>query len=534
MNKILSIAVVFFVFLFCSCTDEPKETFGNVAGIVTTTDGEALEGASVNIPELKLTAITNEYGRFNMNEVKAGTYKFNVTCAGYRGFSQSVKIESGKLANANFQLISEGPLSFINKNLDFGTDLDELVCTIKNDTKTRVSWNVELSDSRWLSVEPKMGYLDVNESADLKFTAYRYNLNIEDTCYVTFRCAGTMYRLRASCAPSNKYLEILPNVLEFKNSNSVKFTIRNKGIETLSWASSNLASCLSLSTEWGAVKAGETDTVICTINRKVSSKYEGRFEIYDRNNVYTVSVNAPEVVQSSDLVVPDFLTAYFKFEDGVEDLCGTYSATPNYVSLGTDGVSGNCLKLYQPTETEGSPIASVRIKENLISTDFSVSFWTKSAYSDGVYFQSPSSDDYARFVLYCYRGNFWYMTDAYSVGYKGPTGTAFDETTKFSHRRINSFTEWHHIVVTSSYDVNTGYWTNTLYLDGDKEDVLKQYVTSSSGESKYPTEFWIGGNVTEQSKFKYLGARVCMDNFRIYKKHCLTDAEVKEIYQARQ
>jgi iron complex outermembrane recepter protein len=66
------IAFLLFAFVFTAANAQQN---GSINGVVKTTDGSAVEMATVSIADLKLGTSTNESGQFTINRVPAGTYK---------------------------------------------------------------------------------------------------------------------------------------------------------------------------------------------------------------------------------------------------------------------------------------------------------------------------------------------------------------------------------------------------------------------------------------------------------------------------
>ncbi|TLX70441.1 TonB-dependent receptor [Labilibacter sediminis] len=80
-----------------------------VAGKVTSTDNEALIGASVVLGSGKLGMSTSTNGTFEFTNIKAGKYTLNVTYIGYESYSTSLEVKEN--TNINIQLAAKSVLT---------------------------------------------------------------------------------------------------------------------------------------------------------------------------------------------------------------------------------------------------------------------------------------------------------------------------------------------------------------------------------------------------------------------------------------
>ncbi len=71
---------------------------GAIAGTVTDVDGEAVVGATVEIPFLGLGAATDANGQYRIADVPAGLHRVTIRIAGYRSAVRSVRVEPGAAA----------------------------------------------------------------------------------------------------------------------------------------------------------------------------------------------------------------------------------------------------------------------------------------------------------------------------------------------------------------------------------------------------------------------------------------------------
>lgn len=104
---IVAAAMVFAASLvWYSCTKEAEEENGSIYGIVTVT-GEPLKGIGVSLfsgNSLLLKTVTYDDGHYEFSELKPGEYTLTVEAEGYKKFSTSVVVESGRQARVDMQL----------------------------------------------------------------------------------------------------------------------------------------------------------------------------------------------------------------------------------------------------------------------------------------------------------------------------------------------------------------------------------------------------------------------------------------------
>lgn len=78
---------------------------GTVAGTVTDQNtGQPVAGARVQVRNTNIAAITNAEGRYTLRNVPAGTHGVRVSVIGFASVSQSVTVDAGGIATADFAL----------------------------------------------------------------------------------------------------------------------------------------------------------------------------------------------------------------------------------------------------------------------------------------------------------------------------------------------------------------------------------------------------------------------------------------------
>lgn len=80
---------------------------GSISGTVSATNGNLLEGATVRIEALNLTATSGRGGGFQLNGVPTGTHTVVVDYPGLTPFTSSVDVVSGQVATLNARLESD-------------------------------------------------------------------------------------------------------------------------------------------------------------------------------------------------------------------------------------------------------------------------------------------------------------------------------------------------------------------------------------------------------------------------------------------
>jgi len=80
------------------------QTTGSVRGRITSSNGDAVEAVSVGLQGTTQGDITDEQGRFTIRGVAPGTYTVVVSAVGLKTEQQSITVEAGQAATANFSL----------------------------------------------------------------------------------------------------------------------------------------------------------------------------------------------------------------------------------------------------------------------------------------------------------------------------------------------------------------------------------------------------------------------------------------------
>lgn len=92
--------------LFVSHESLSAQATGQVTGSVTAEDGRPLSGASVNVQGTEIGALTDNNGRFTLNNVQAGQQTVQARLIGYAPASVAVTVAAGQAATANIVMTS--------------------------------------------------------------------------------------------------------------------------------------------------------------------------------------------------------------------------------------------------------------------------------------------------------------------------------------------------------------------------------------------------------------------------------------------
>ena len=77
---------------------------GAVSGLITDDSGAVLKGAQVTLASPVFTTVSDEQGRFYINDVAPGSYTLSVTYVGFTKFQLELSVASGQIANIEAKL----------------------------------------------------------------------------------------------------------------------------------------------------------------------------------------------------------------------------------------------------------------------------------------------------------------------------------------------------------------------------------------------------------------------------------------------
>ena len=76
------------VFLFANTKPGNGEITGSVTNVAT---GRPIAGATISIPDLKITAFADEGGHYTLRRLPKGSYLIQITAIGFAGLTETVE-----------------------------------------------------------------------------------------------------------------------------------------------------------------------------------------------------------------------------------------------------------------------------------------------------------------------------------------------------------------------------------------------------------------------------------------------------------
>lgn len=99
---------IIIVGLFCIIGMAAKSQTGGINGrVIDASSGQPLIGANIIIEEISNGVATNEFGKFSIKNLEAGTYNLIVSFIGFEKFSQKITINAGKFSSVDFALLPD-------------------------------------------------------------------------------------------------------------------------------------------------------------------------------------------------------------------------------------------------------------------------------------------------------------------------------------------------------------------------------------------------------------------------------------------
>ncbi len=220
------------------------------------------------------------------------------------------------------------------------------------------------------------------------------------------------------------------------------------------------------------------------------------------------------------------ITAHFTFEGNYYNQAEE-ELTP--VALGTNFVeSYNGSKALAITNSSNSLLS---FPNSLVDErEMTISFWAKDL-SDGHIFHAVRlRDGDPAFTLAVVNGKLKFVVTKYSFFYQ------YENCPSFTHNALDG---WHMITLVSDFHKTTfSTITTRLYIDGNYVDVVTEgdniFGESEEGDQKNYracSKFVMGGELNGLwDRQMLLPTTLTIDNLRFYKYRCLSDSEVKYIY----
>lgn len=419
--------------------------------------------------------------------------------------------------------------------LDFGNDVQELPLTIKNTGNSTLNWSITSPSEPAITLSENSGSITAKGSKVVKVFLNRNNgaVNINTTLVLSDGIKEQAIQVVSGSESQTGIMNIEPNILDFgKDINEASFTISNTGKGELSWNVEEIKeNSLTVTPTEGKITAGSSQTVNVQLDRdKMPEELNATLTVSDGKTHKTIQITGQKD-NSPSLVVGQGLYAYYKFDGDFNDM--TENAINGF---------GNNSPSFVEGITEGSQAVKFSLTDNSSfivpkaitdSRTLTVSFWGKD-FSDGnIFYLVSSNNNASMFTFTMSQGSLKFVTTRYNNEYQ------YSNRPAFTHPTITDG-KWHHIALVSDFN-NIEYATTTtsLYVDGVLVDTITEYVNpfeeGTHSQASYGTgiKFIMGGNVTIERK-TVNGTNMTIDNFRVYNTRCLSDKEIKQIYDAKQ
>lgn len=419
--------------------------------------------------------------------------------------------------------------------LDFGNDVQELPLTIKNTGNSTLNWSITSPSEPAITLSENSGSITAKGSKVVKVFLNRNNgaVNINTTLVLSDGIKEQAIQVVSGSESQTGIMNIEPDILDFgKDINEASFTISNTGKGELSWNVEEIKeNSLTVTPTEGKITAGSSQTVNVQLDRdKMPEELNATLTVSDGKTHKTIQITGQKN-NSPSLVVGQGLYAYYKFDGDFNDM--TENAINGF---------GNNSPSFVEGITEGSQAVKFSLTDNSSfivpkaitdSRTLTVSFWGKD-FSDGnIFYLVSSNNNASMFTFTMSQGSLKFVTTRYNNEYQ------YSNRPAFTHPTITD-SKWHHIALVSDFN-NIEYATTTtsLYVDGVLVDTITEYVNpfeeGTHSQASYGTgiKFIMGGNVTIERK-TVNGTNMTIDNFRVYNTRCLSDKEIKQIYDAKQ
>lgn len=419
--------------------------------------------------------------------------------------------------------------------LDFGNDVQELPLTIKNTGNSTLNWSITSPSEPAITLSENSGSITAKGSKVVKVFLNRNNgaVNINTTLVLSDGIKEQAIQVVSGSESQTGIMNIEPDILDFgKDINEASFTISNTGKGELSWNVEEIKeNSLTVTPTEGKITAGSSQTVNVQLDRdKMPEELNATLTVSDGKTHKTIQITGQKN-NSPSLVVGQGLYAYYKFDGDFNDM--TENAINGF---------GNNSPSFVEGITEGSQAVKFSLTDNSSfivpkaitdSRTLTVSFLGKD-FSDGnIFYLVSSNNNASMFTFTMSQGSLKFVTTRYNNEYQ------YSNRPAFTHPTITDG-KWHHIALVSDFN-NIEYATTTtsLYVDGVLVDTITEYVNpfeeGTHSQASYGTgiKFIMGGNVTIERK-TVNGTNMTIDNFRVYNTRCLSDKEIKQIYDAKQ
>lgn len=432
---------------------------------------------------------------------------------------------------------SDKKLEVSPTRIAFGQDKNMETFIVKNTGNAgALEWKITDERAEWLTFSPAGGNLAMGKEVTVTVSLDRTKLTGTQHTNLTVAIPGESVQIAISAEEKvNREFKVQPSSLSIAAAESASFTLSSfHGATSYQLLTKENAAWLSFSKTAGTVNDGAAETINVAINREGLTAGSYTCTIIVRTDLGDTEIPVSmTVLPSTDIVIPQGLYTYYKFDGSFDD------ATENQINgfganspAFTEGVGAGDSKAVKFNRSNNSSF--VVPKPIVDSRKMTVCFWGKD-FSDGNIFYVPSSQqNQPMFSLSMNNGSLKFLVTRYNVGYQ------YNKSTAFVHPALTDG-KWHHIALVSDFN-STSYAkiTTTLYVDGQAVDVITEdanpFSEAESGQASYGTglKFIMGGSVKISNSITLNGTNMAVDNFRVYDTRMLSASEIKSIYDAKQ
>ena len=104
LSKWINIFILALLFLSQTKQSLAEGQKGAISGLITDDSGAVLSGAQVTLESPVFNTVSDEQGRFYINDVAPGSYTLTITYVGFAKFEQPVAVASGQVTNIEAKL----------------------------------------------------------------------------------------------------------------------------------------------------------------------------------------------------------------------------------------------------------------------------------------------------------------------------------------------------------------------------------------------------------------------------------------------
>ena len=439
-------------------------------------------------------------------------------------------------------------ISLSDNVLNFGTEYSSLTFDIKNvGNAGNVNWNITGIDADWIKVTPTAGTTAMSKSSAVKLDVDRSKLDVgQHSTTVLVNADGESFRVTINAEKgSGRYLEVSPSALALGTSSTATLSIMSHNGPTMyelygegefGWASFDKVE--GVISEYNSADASTIETLNLVVDRTGLPAGDYNFiliinsDLGDYKVPVTMTVEEGQVSAGNEMVVPEGLYTYYKFEDNFDD------SSENMIH----GFGMNAPTFVEGVTPESKAVKFSKVNKSsfgvskpiIDSREMTIGFWGKN-FSDGnIFYMISSIQSQPMFTLSMDGGQLKFLVTRYNNGYQ------YDNKGSFVHPALTDG-KWHHIVLTSDFNKTTySTITTKLYVDGQEVDVITEdanvFTEAQTHSCSYGSgiKFVMGGDVQLSHSTKLNGTNMSVDNFRVYDTRRLTADEIKSIYNAKQ